>query len=178
MDQYIPLVGFYKLHEEAVIPEQATTGSACVDINCCLKHVSEVKGFDTLNRLEHVRKKFDNDGTIVILLKPWHRLLVPTGLIGDFPDGYSYRGHPRSGMAIKQGVTVVNCEPVVDSDYVNEMFVPLINLSNTDCYIAHGDRIAQFELHKDVVYETMELLNPPSVKTNRGMGGFGSTGKN
>lgn len=109
-----------------------------------------------------------------IVLKPFERKLIPTGLYVEIPEGYEGQVRPRSGLAIKHGVTVLNAPGTIDSDYRGEICVILINLGNEDFVINPGDRIAQFILNK---YECIdfELIDKLS-DTERGEGGFGHTG--
>lgn len=109
-----------------------------------------------------------------IVLKPLERKLIPTGLYVEIPEGYEGQVRPRSGLAIKHGVTVLNAPGTIDSDYRGEICVILINLGNEDFVINPGDRIAQFVLNK---YECIdfELIDKLS-DTERGKEGFGHTG--
>ena len=109
-----------------------------------------------------------------IVLKPLERKLIPTGLYVEIPEGYEGQVRPRSGLAIKHGVTVLNAPGTIDSDYRGEICVILINFGNEDFVINPGDRIAQFVLNK---YECIdfELIDKLS-DTERGKGGFGHTG--
>jgi dUTP pyrophosphatase len=110
-----------------------------------------------------------------LLLRPGHRYLIPTNLILDIPEGFSVRIHPRSGLALKQGLTLINCEGVIDSDYVEPIYITLLNLSDSPVEISDGDRVAQAELVRSETYEIEEVNTPPARKTSR-VGGFGSTG--
>lgn len=106
-------------------------------------------------------------------LKPLERKLVPTGLFLELPEGFEAQVRPRSGLAIKNGITVLNSPGTVDADYRGEVGVILINLSSGNFVIKDGDRIAQMVIakHETAVWEeTAEL-----AETERGSGGFGST---
>lgn len=109
-----------------------------------------------------------------IILKPMQRALIPTGLFIELPEGYEAQVRPRSGLAIKKGVTVLNSPGTVDADYRGEIKIILINLSSEDFEIQSGDRIAQMIISKH------ERINPIQVdvlnETQRGHGGFGHTG--
>lgn len=129
------------------IPKFATQQSACFDISAYGDHVVPAK----------------------------LSMAIPTGLILDIPVGYSVRVHPRSGLAYKKGVTLLNAEGIIDSDYTNELKIILHNTSNLNFIIDHGDRIAQGELVKSLDYTLEECYTPPQQKTDR-VGGFGSTG--
>ena len=108
---------------------------------------------------------------------PCQRALSPTGVILDIPNGYSVRIHPRSGTAIKQGMSLINCEGVIDYDYVEPLFIACVNLSEVQTIIINnGDRVAQGELVEMTHYEIEESSTKPTQKTDRA-GGFGSTGK-
>lgn len=109
-----------------------------------------------------------------IVLKPLERKLIPTGLYVEIPEGYEGQVRPRSGLAIKHGVTVLNAPGTIDSDYRGEICVILINLGNEDFVINPGDRIAQFVLNK---YECIDFESIDKLSdTERGKGGFGHTG--
>jgi len=109
-----------------------------------------------------------------ITLKPLERALIPTGLFIALPAGYEAQIRPRSGLAFKHGITVLNSPGTIDADYRGEIKVLLINLSNTDFTINDGDRIAQMVItsHATVQWQLVEELE----NTSRGEGGFGSTG--
>ncbi len=110
-----------------------------------------------------------------IVLKPLQRCLVPTGLFMALPAGYEAQVRPRSGLALKKGITVLNAPGTIDADYRGEVGVILINLSNEDFVIEDGERIAQMVIarHEQAEWSEVELLE----ETERGEGGFGHTGK-
>lgn len=110
-----------------------------------------------------------------IVLQPMERKLVPTGLFIELPEGYEAQVRPRSGLAVKQGITCLNSPGTVDSDYRGEIKVILINLSGEEQLIHPGDRIAQLVLQKTekIIWEEVTVL----TETLRNHGGFGSTGK-
>lgn len=110
-----------------------------------------------------------------VVLQPLQRMLVPTGLYIALPEGYEAQVRPRSGLAIKHGITVLNTPGTVDADYRGEVCVILVNLSQDPFEIVPGERIAQMVIarHEQVEWEEVEILN----ETLRGAGGFGSTGK-
>jgi dUTP pyrophosphatase len=131
------------------VPQYATSGSAGMDLRANLKQP--------------------------VNLKPLQREMIPTGLFIELPDGYEAQVRPRSGMANKQGITCLNSPGTVDSDYRGEIKVILINLSDSEQTIHHGDRIAQMIIAKveKAKWELVQQLN----NTSRGEGGFGHTGK-
>ncbi len=109
------------------------------------------------------------------ILKPGARDLIPTGLFVELPRGYEAQIRPRSGLAIKKGVTVLNTPGTIDSDYRGEIGIILINLSDEDFIINNGERICQMIItrHETIEWEETDLLND----TARGKGGFGHTGQ-
>ncbi len=131
------------------LPQYATEGSSGMDIRAALH--------------------------IPLPLQPLQRALVPTGLYVEIPAGYEIQIRPRSGLAIKQGITCLNTPGTIDSDYRGEIKIILINLSSEEQVINPGDRIAQMILQKieRAEFEQVEILN----ETERAEGGFGHTGK-
>ena len=110
-----------------------------------------------------------------IILKPLQRLLVPTGLHIELPIGYEAQIRPRSGLAYKHGISIVNSPGTIDADYRGEIKVLLVNLSDTDFVINDGDRVAQMVVAK---HETVSWTNVTELSdTARGAGGYGHTGK-
>lgn len=109
-----------------------------------------------------------------ITLKPLGRILVPTGLFIALPQGYEAQIRPRSGLAIKKGITVLNSPGTIDADYRGEICIILVNLSSDDFVIEDGERICQMVIarHEQAVWEEVEVLD----QTDRGEGGFGHTG--
>ncbi len=109
-----------------------------------------------------------------VRMKPMERVLVPTGLFIELPVGYEAQVRPRSGMALKKGITVLNSPGTIDADYRGEIRVILINLSTDIFEIADGDRIAQMVIssHVQAMWEEVAVL----TETTRGAGGFGHTG--
>lgn len=111
-----------------------------------------------------------------IVLKPLQRMLIPTGLFVELPEGFEAQIRPRSGLAFKNGITVLNSPGTIDADYRGEIKVLLINLSAENFEIKSGERIAQMVIakHEQAQFVPVEILN----ETQRGDGGFGHTGKN
>lgn len=131
------------------LPQYATTGSSGMDIRASLD--------------------------IPVTLQPLERTMIPTGLFVEIPAGYEIQIRPRSGLAIKQGITCLNTPGTIDSDYRGEIKIILINLSSEEQVINPGDRIAQMIIQKveRAEFEQVEILN----ETERADGGFGHTGK-
>lgn len=109
-----------------------------------------------------------------IVLKPLCRAMVHTGLYLEIPSGYEVQVRPRSGLAAKKGITVLNAPGTIDADYRGEVCVILVNLSNEDFVVENGERVAQLVLakHEVIEWEEVEEL----AASGRGEGGFGSTG--
>lgn len=136
-------------HSTNPLPEYATSGSSGMDIRAYL---------DTQQTLQ-----------------PFERVLIPTGLFIELPEGFEAQIRPRSGLAIKQGITCLNTPGTIDADYRGEIKIILINLSQEEQVIHHGDRIAQLviqKVEKGIWKEAEELQI-----TERNTGGFGHTGK-
>jgi dUTP pyrophosphatase len=110
-----------------------------------------------------------------ITLQSLERTLIPTGLFVELPEGYEIQIRPRSGLAVKQGITCLNTPGTIDADYRGEIKVILINLSNEPQTILNGDRIAQmvFQKVEKISWQPVNEIN----ETDRGSGGFGHTGK-
>lgn len=136
-------------HSDNALPAYETVLSAGMDIR------ADIEESITINSLE--------------------RCLVPTGLFIELPAGFEAQIRPRSGLAAKNGVTVLNSPGTIDADYRGEIKVILVNLSNQPFTINHGDRIAQMIIakHESITWEKVDNLN----ETQRGEGGFGHTGK-
>lgn len=117
-----------------------------------------------------LRADLDNE----VIMKPMERTIIPTGLFMEIPVGYEAQVRPRSGLAIKKGITVLNTPGTIDADYRGEIMVILINLSSETFVVKHGERIAQMVIaaHQQAKWLQVEDLS----QTERGSGGFGSTG--
>lgn len=109
-----------------------------------------------------------------IVLKPMERKLIPTGLFIELPVGYEAQIRPRSGLAYKHGISILNTPGTIDADYRGEIKVLLINFSDTEFIVNNGERIAQMVIarHEQVIWEQVEILSD----TVRGSGGYGHTG--
>ena len=136
-------------HSSNPLPAYATSGSSGMDLRANL--------------------------TDTIVLKPLERIAIPTGISVELPDGYEAQVRPRSGLAIKHGITCLNTPGTIDADYRGEIKVILINLSKEEQTVNHGDRIAQiiFQRITHAEWVTAVEIN----ETERGIGGFGHTGK-
>ena len=142
-------------------------------LNIVNKSNNVMPAYETINAAGMDLRAYLPDGELVI--KPMQRALVPTGLFMEIPVGYEGQVRPRSGLAIKSGITVLNSPGTIDADYRGEVKVILINLSDVDFVIKSGDRIAQLVIAK---HEQMEVVEVETLsETERGAGGFGHTGK-
>ncbi len=142
-----------------------------MNINIINKSKHELPSYETI-----ASAGMDLRANIVesITLKPLERTIVKTGLFIELPIGYEAQVRPRSGLAAKKGVTVLNSPGTVDADYRGEIGVILVNLSNEDFVIENGERIAQLIIAKHERAEWIEVTE--LSETSRGEGGFGSTG--
>ena len=163
-------LGIFKLHDAAVIPEFKTEESACFDLSAVLLTNDQVKVV-THGQAVTVRRVTDKG----IAIHQGERILVPTGLAFDIPQGYCLEIYPRSGISFNRGISLNNCTAIIDSDYVEEVFISVSNNGGSQ-YIQHGERIAQAKLVKLVSTEVKVLAEKPQQKTSR-KSGFGSTGK-
>lgn len=166
----MPTLKFYKTHLNVNIPKFATKGSACFDLSYDGSGKHSYSGFTNMSK---AFTRNTPDGRLFI--NTGERVMVPTGLIMDIPSGFSVRLHARSGMSYKQGLILANSEAVIDSDYVEEVFVLIYNRSNIGVWLSNGDRVAQGELVRVEKYNISETTEKPTQKTDR-VGGMGSTG--
>ncbi len=144
-----------------------------MEVKIINKSDNQLPAYETVNSAGMDLRAYLPEGPVT--LKPMQRMLIPTGLFMEIPEGYEGQVRPRSGLAIKNGVTVLNTPGTIDADYRGEVKIILINLSDTDFTINSGDRIAQIIFAK---CEQMEVVNVETLsETERGAGGFGHTGK-
>ena len=137
-----------------------------------------------INKSKHATPNYETEGAAgvdlkaniekAIVLKPLERAIIKTGLFIALPIGFEAQVRPRSGLAAKKGITVLNAPGTVDADYRGEIGVILVNLSNQEFVINDGERVAQLIIakHERINWEEVAILN----ETDRGSGGFGSTG--
>ncbi|MDB9980550.1 dUTP diphosphatase [bacterium] len=165
----------YKVNERAELPEYATDGSACFDIKACISNGQRLKSFNAFNKEMSIPVKGVGGLRDAFQLPPGIRVLVPTGLIFDIPKGHVMKMYIRSGQALKKGLTMANGVGIIDSDYVEESFMMLENVSDSMATISNGERIAQCLVEKTLRTKIVEVTEKPEQKTDRD-GGFGSTG--
>ena len=145
-------VNFERLHPKARVPQNMTEGSAGYDLHA------------------------DIPSENFVTLRPGERMLVPTGIAVDMPSNLEGQIRPRSGLAARHGVTVLNAPGTIDSDYRGEIQVLLVNLGGEAYTVRHGDRIAQLIFNEVTRVIFAEVDNLDNVNTERGGNGFGSTG--
>ena len=177
MNLMTEVLSFYRLHKDAPAPFFATPGSACFDLHCMFDVLERVT-IDVYHSYSEDKKKLeievDSQDREFVTIYRGIRAMIPTGLIFDIPAGYSVRLHSRSGLALKNGIVLVNQEAVIDSDYVHETFVVVKNISDVPYRLYNKTRICQGELVKNVQTVIEETATCPSTETRTG--GFGSTG--
>lgn len=166
----------YKVNDRATVPEYATEGSACFDIKACIKNGDRLRSYNAFNKEMLVAVKGVGRNPHAFQLPPGIRVLVPTGLIFDIPEKHVMKMYIRSSQALKKGLTMANGVGIIDSDYVEESYMMLENVSDSMALIEHGERIAQCLIEKTLQKPIKETKVKPEVKTDRD-GGFGSTGE-
>ncbi|MCK4677228.1 MAG: dUTP diphosphatase [Bacteroidales bacterium] len=139
-----------------------------------------------VNKSKHLSPEYETDTSAgmdlranldePVVLKPLQRTMIPTGLFLEIPVGYEAQVRPRSGLALKKGITVLNTPGTIDADYRGEVRVILINLSDEEFIINDGERIAQMIISSHEKAEWVEVTS--LIETKRGAGGFGHTGSN
>ena len=165
------IVNYYKLTSDVPDPIIATKDSACYDLHYSGDGVTVIEGFNKYNAPVNRQLDMLKDFTIY----PGERLLVPTGLIFDIPSGYSMRIHPRSGISLKQGLILANCEGVIDADYKNPVYMIIVNTSEEMITVRNNTRLCQAEIVPVPKFVLMITHEKPERTTDRN-GGFGSTG--
>ena len=165
----------FKVNDRASIPEYATGGSACFDIKVCISNGQRLRSFNAFNKEMMIVVKGVGGAQDAFQLPPGIRVLVPTGLIFDIPEKHVMKMYIRSSQALKKGLVMANGVGIIDSDYVEETFLMLENVSDSMATIEHGERIAQCLVEKTLRIKIEETTEKPVQKTARD-GGFGSTG--
>lgn len=163
----------WKTGENSHLPEYGTSGSACFDLKASLRDVATCTLYGNDNR----KRKSDITKSDVpyILLMPHERILVPTGLVFDLDSDQMLDVMIRSSVAVKHGVILVNSVGIIDSDYVNQTYIPLLNTSSGPFVISDGMRLAQARVVNFSQSTFKEVFDEPGQKTDR-IGGIGSTG--
>ena len=166
---------YFKLDSAVKDPVRATEGSACFDLHSFLPEDSVARVYISHHDQDiEIRERKVVKGRVQI--NPNERMLVPTGLVFDIPNTHSIRLYPRSSLALKRGLTLANNVGIIDSDYVEPVYMMIYNISGFQQYVTDGERICQAELILEKQHVLLELDERPERKTDR-EGGFGSTGK-
>lgn len=159
------------LSKSLELPEYSTSGAAAMDVRACFD-CDEPLIFNTNGEVKKIMPNINEP----YILAPGERVLIPTGLRVAIPEDWEIDVRPRSGLALKNGITVLNTPGLVDCDYRGSIGVILINLSDTEFIFEHNDRIAQISITEATKVEWVSV--PQLSSTERGEGGFGHTGKN
>jgi dUTP pyrophosphatase len=159
----------------AEMPAFATEGSAAFDLKVCIDETDKIRAVGPFNKEITLPVRAASNGKMTIQILPQYRTLIPTGLIFDIPQKHVVKLYIRSSMAFKYGLSLANDVGIIDSDYVDPVYVMLYNMCDTPINIYHGDRIAQAILEKTLTYTLDEAKTAPGKKTSRD-GGVGSTG--
>jgi len=167
MSQKMVLVKIEKIYDDVVVPQYAKEGDSGMD----------VRAYITEERANLEQDNYHGHGTLppkTIPIFSHDRKIIPTGIKVSIPQGYEIQVRPRSGMAFKEGITVLNTPGTIDSGYRGEIGVILYNTTDRVIWIEHGYRIAQLVLQEvpQIVWEEVKSVD----ETSRGAGGFGSTG--
>lgn len=153
------------------LPEFGSDWSSGADVRADFSESKTVKRFGADNRESPL--KINSRGELHIA--PGERVLVPTGLFLDIPENFEVQVLPRSGMSLKSGLMVANSPGLIDADYINELFVIMVNVSHRTVVIEDGDRVAQIKLAPRTRFKINKMSRAARQKTNR-TGGIGSTG--
>lgn len=163
----------FKVCDKAQLPQRATEQASCYDIQSCLHGEIAVyyKGGKGVKSID----EDDDSGVQRIVVRPRERVAVPTGFILNIPEGYEVKLYARSGLSLKNGISLSNSVGVIDCDYKDELYVTVINNSDDVFILKDGMRIAQFEMVKKSPFDIAETTTKPVATTDR-KGGLGSTG--
>lgn len=164
-------LGFFGIFADVEMPKFATAGSACFDFKLYLSNNDDIEVWN-----DHNEKFLYHYGDqSLITLAPGFRYKLPTGLKLLIPEGHHVELNIRSGTALKKGLNLINGTGIVDSDYVEPVFILVQNTSKSMVILEHGERFAQGKLVADIPTDLVTLVHPPERKTERD-GGFNSTG--
>jgi len=159
-------IPFKKIRKDTIVPKPSKKGDAGSD--------AHIMGFKKIIN-ENGKKELRDINSDTYTLKSLERIGCPLGFATARPEGYYFKVVPRSGLALWEGLTIVNSPGTIDTGYRNEWMAIVVNLSNTDVILRKGERICQLMLSKIHNYEFVETDKLP--ESERGLGGFGSTGK-
>jgi len=159
-------IPFKKLRDDVILPKPSKPGDAGAD--------ARIYGFKKIIK-NGDKKELININSDSYILKPLERIACPLGFATAIPEGFYFKIVPRSGLALWEGISIVNSPGTIDSGFRNEWMAIVVNLSNKEVTLKKGDRICQIILGKSYDYQVIETKELPS--SERGLGGFGSTGK-
>lgn len=165
----------YKMYPDVSDINYATRNSACFDIAAHFHYQNSFKTYSKDNRDITILGVQDENGKAYVDIPAEWRILIPTGLILDIPEQHCVKVYPRSGLSSKKGLNLINAVGIIDSDYVEQLMIPIYNNSQERVRIYSGDRIAQGELVYQPQAELTYINERPNRKSDRS-GGFGSTG--
>jgi dUTP pyrophosphatase len=165
----------YKMKDDVTEPIYGSLNSACFDLFAYIPYQSSVRAFTKDNKIVEMLSPQDSEGNNFIELPTEWRVMIPTGLIFDIPENYSIRIYSRSGLSTQKGLNLINSVGIIDSDYIEQVFIPVYNNSQEKIKIYNGLRIAQAEIIKNDKISFEFISERPERKTDRS-GGFGSTG--
>lgn len=168
-------MNIYKVNKKAQLPSYATEGSACFDVRACITNGQYLTSFNSWNKQQRILVKGVGNSPNAFQLPPGIRVLVPTGLIFDIPEGHVLKMFIRSSVALKKGLIMANGTGIIDYDYVEESYLMLQNVTDSLVTIEDGERLVQCMLAKYESTDIVETDVKPEQKTSRN-GGFGSTG--
>lgn len=159
------------------LPKYETLQAAGLDLRADFSHIESISDIKIYGSGQIIPANSTN-AVKMIVLEPGSRVLIPTGLYIALPEGYEAQVRPRSGLALKEGITVINTPGTIDTDYRGNIGVPLINHGLKTVYIEDGERIGQLVLNKVERIDWKEVFSKDDLgSTKRGEGGFSSTGK-
>lgn len=165
----------FKLHKTVPDTKYGSSNAACFDISAFIQFQSSVIAYTKNNGLVEILSSIDAENKSYIDIPSEWRVLIPTGMIFDISENHSVKIYPRSGISTRIGLNLINCVGIIDSDYVEEVFIPIYNNSQQKLRLFSGDRIAQAELVQNNKLLFQYINERPEKKGDR-CGGFGSTG--
>lgn len=162
----------FKVCDKAELPARGTKQASCYDLQACLHGEIAVyyKGGKGIKSVQD-----NDDGVQSIVVRPRERIAVPTGFVLNIPEGFEVKLYARSGLSLKNGISLSNSVGVIDCDYKEELYVTVINNSDDVFILRDGMRIAQFEMVAKQPFDIAETTTKPTATTDR-KGGLGSTG--
>lgn len=156
-------------------PKYGSEQAACFDLSAAIGYGTAITAYTKTNQKLDILASQENDKNYVDIPSEW-RVLIPTGLIFDIPENHMMKVYPRSGLSTKFGLNLINSVGIIDSDYTNELFIPIYNNSQEKVRVFHGDRIAQGEIVQCGPRVNFSYIDERPQRKGDREGGFGSTG--